>query len=116
MDLILPVLLQLAITSPLLLIWIVGIVLAALRLHEPRFRLVLIALILFLLLGIAGTVINLILPITLQQRYMSAAQIGAILGGIGIVRVLLESVGWLLLFVALFQRTPRAQLTNEGKG
>jgi len=115
MDLIVPVLLQLAVTSPLLLVWLVGIVLAVLRLHDARFRLVLIALILFLILNVTGTVVNLVLPISLQRRFMPAAEIGAILGGVGLVRVLLETVGWVLLLVALFRRTPQDRLTGEGK-
>ena len=115
MDLIAPVLLQLAVTSPLLLVWLVGIVLAALRLHDPRFRLVLAALILFLILGVAGTVVNLVVPISLQRRFMPASEIGVILGGIGLVRVLLETVAWGLLLVALFRRTPQGRLAGEGK-
>jgi len=113
MDLIAPVLLQLAITSPLTLIWLVGTVLAALRLQEPRFRLVLIALLLFLVLNIASTVINLVLPISLQRRFMSTAEIGGILSVVGIVRVLLEGVGWVLLLVALFQRSAEKHVLNR---
>ncbi|MGY2893167.1 hypothetical protein [Deinococcus sp. UYEF24] len=115
MDLIVPVLFQLAINSPLFLIWVVGIVLASLRLRERRFRLVLIALLLFLILNIAGNVINLTLPITLQRRNMGASEIGAVLSTVGTVRVLLESVGWVLLLLALFQRTPQDRMSTESK-
>ncbi len=116
MDLIGPVLLQLVFTSPLLLLWIVGIVLACLRLRDPRFRLVLIAMVLFLVLGVAGTVVTLALPIQLQRRNMTATEIGAVLSTVGIIRVLLESGGWVLLLVALFQRTSYARMPEAGQG
>ncbi|WP_407572518.1 hypothetical protein [Deinococcus altitudinis] len=113
MDLIAPVFLQLAITSPLLLLWLVGIVLAVLRFREPRFRLVLIALLLFLVLNVAGTIINLVLPINLQRRFMSAVEIGGVLSAVGIVRVLLEGVGWVLLLLALFKRAPEERVLSR---
>lgn len=75
MDRLAPLLLQLAIPFPLLLIWTVDLVLAALRFGEPRFRLAVVALVL-VLLGISAPAVNLVVPITLERRGDRAATRG----------------------------------------
>lgn len=113
MDLIGSTFLQLALSSPLFLVWIIGIVLAALRLREPRFRVVLIALVLFLILGIGGVIINSVLPVTLMRRSFTAAQVGGVLGFVGLIRIILEAGTWGLLLIALFRVARPSPLSKE---
>ncbi len=108
MEFIGPLLLQFTVTSPLFITWIVGIVLAALRLREDptRFRLTLVALVLLLAAGIAGQTVSLVLPISLQRNGVTPAQLGLVLGWVALANTLVQTGAWVLLLVALFRRSP----------
>ena len=103
MELFGPILLQLAVNTPLYLAWLVGIVFALIRWRASlRFRLVGIALVVFLLVGLAATVMNTVLPITLMREGLGAARLGLVLSVVNVVHTLVSTAGWVLILVALF--------------
>lgn len=99
---------QLASAAPLLLVWSVGIILAVTRRHEApaTFRLVLIALVLLLLTGVVGVVVNTVLPFLVLRGEVGVGRSGLVLGAVGVVRTLVDAA-WVLLLVALFPRRGR---------
>lgn len=108
MDLVLSLLPQLVLSAPLLLLWTVGLVLAVSRRHEApaTYTPVLIALGLFLVMGLVNLVATSVLPITMMRGGAGAARIGAVLGALGLVSTLVNGTGWVLLLLALFRRGP----------
>ncbi|WP_102125354.1 hypothetical protein [Deinococcus planocerae] len=108
-------LLQLAVASPVWIVLVVGIVLAAGRRREApaRYGLMLAALVLFLVLGVGSALVGALLPWTVVRQALPAAQVGAIYAVIGVVNTLLHAVAWVLLLVAVFRR-PTVQRPGQG--
>lgn len=96
--------LQYAAQAPLYLIWLIGIVLATLRMQRhPRVStLVIIALILFILQSLIGTALSIWLPLTLRDGGLSASDIGSVFAFIGVFQTLVSAAGWICLLIALF--------------
>ena len=84
---------------PLFLVWIVGIVYAVKNWgkHPKISKLTSIALILFLLMT---TLQNTMLPLLI--RFLSSSQLGPVFLGIRIVSILLSTVLWIFVLVAIF--------------
>ena len=106
MDYLLPLLGQYAIQSPLLLVWIVGMILALVRWQRDRRASILIFIVCALSIVdlLIGSYLSVALPIILTRTGQSAAQIGAMFGVIGIVRSALHTVLWAMVLFAVFAR------------
>ncbi len=103
MSLAFGILSSLAIHAPVLVVWLVGIVLALGSLErQPRVaRLVLISL---GILVVQTLMLSTWLPLLLQRRDVSAAQMAAYFSALGFLNSLIAAVAWALLLVALFRR------------
>lgn len=98
-------LVNLLVYTPLLLVWISGLVLAGIL--WPRQRTVAILLLsgclLALFTEIIGGLLTASLPYLYSTRLRNATQLGLIFGVIGLVRSLLMAVAWALLLGAVWR-------------
>ncbi|WP_216328610.1 hypothetical protein [Deinococcus aestuarii] len=99
-------LIQLAVASPVWIVLVVGIVLAAGRRDEApaRYGLMLAALVLFLVLGVAGTLVSALLPFVAVRQALTATQMGVVYAVTGVASTLLHAAAWVLLLIAVFRR------------
>ncbi len=106
MSLVFGILSSLAIHAPVLVVWLVGIALALESLErQPRVaRLVLISLGILVVQTLIWTPLSTLLPLLLQRRDVSAAQMAAYFSALGFLNSLIAAVAWALLLVALFRR------------
>jgi hypothetical protein len=97
-------LLQFAIQTPLVLVWIVGIGLSLVHWRRyPRIApATCIACTLFIADALVGTLISLLLPSLMVERGQSAAQIGGVFAAVGAVRSLFHAVLWAAILFAIF--------------
>jgi hypothetical protein len=97
-------LLQFAIQTPLVLVWIVGIGLSLVHWRRyPRIASVTcIACALFIVDALVGTLISIALPSVLVERGQSAAQIGGVFAAVGAARALFHAVLWAAILYAIF--------------
>jgi hypothetical protein len=104
MDIRFAVLSSLLIQLPIILVWLVGVALSLVfwRRHPTVSAMTLIAFIGFLIVAIIGTYLNTWLPITLQQRGLTAGRIGTILAVTGIINALVHTCLWVLVTMAIF--------------
>lgn len=102
------VLTSLGLQAPLFLAWVAGIVVAAVtwRKHATLSLLVTIALAIMLVVGVGLGAIQAALPFVLIERGMGAQEVGVALSAVGGLRILLDTVAWALLLIALFRRRP----------
>lgn len=90
--------------TPILLVWLVGFVGAAIRWQRhPKVSLyIMIAIAVLFLQSIIMTWVNIWLPLTLQENGMALQQIGVTIAGIGFVNVLISAVAWVLILLSVF--------------
>ncbi|MCB9450829.1 MAG: hypothetical protein H6672_05285 [Anaerolineaceae bacterium] len=88
----------------LLGIWGGAVIVALMRWRQhPRVSLlVVVGLVILALQLVVQTYISVWLPINMSEEGQSAAQIGLALRDIGIVNILITSLAWILIMVALF--------------
>jgi hypothetical protein len=103
-DILFPVLSQLAIQVPLMLVWLVGMVLALTWWQRaPKVAAVTcVACALFLVDTLIGSVLSATLPAMLIERGQSTSQIGVAFAVIGTIRSLLHTVLWCGVLFAIF--------------
>jgi hypothetical protein len=106
MDLVIPTAFQLAIHVPQFAIWIVGIYLAVSRRHEhpTGYPLAAIAFALLLVVPIISVIVTTALPGFMAQRDMSAMQIGMAFSIFSVFSIIISTVAWILVLIALFRR------------
>jgi hypothetical protein len=97
-------LLQYAIQTPLLLVWLVGIGLSFFHWRRyPRIALVTcIACAVFIADALVGTFLSLTLPSMLVGRGQTTAQISAVFGLVGALRSVIHAVLWSAILFAIF--------------
>jgi len=98
-------LVNLLVYTPLLLVWIIGLVLAGILWSRQRTVAVLLVsgCLLALFTELTGGLLNVSLPFFYSSRGRSATQLGLIFGVIGIIRSLLLSAAWGLLLAAVWR-------------
>jgi hypothetical protein len=103
--------------SPLLLVWLVGIGLAASRWRRhPRVSLLVI---MACAVGVTTSLISAalsVVPLVTMRRGASSAQVGMIVGVIGFFLVLCSTAAWALMLGAVFSgrsEAPRSQQPGE---
>lgn len=98
-------LVSLLVYTPLLLVWIIGLVLAGFLWSRQRTvaAMLLAACLIAIFTELTGGVLNASLPFLYSSRVRSATQLGLIFGVIGIIRGLLLSVAWGLLIGAVWR-------------
>jgi len=102
-------------TAPTLLVYVVGIVLAAVfwRRYPRPALLTLIAMIVLLLLAVGGTFWSFWLPQKLLEDGVSTQQVGVILGASAFVRSVIVAIAMGLMLAAIFGwRRDRTRLMN----
>ena len=104
MDILFPVLSQLAIQAPLILVWLAGMVLALVWWQRaPKVAVVTCAACaVFMVDALIGTFLSATLPSTLIERGQSASEVGFAFAVIGTVRALLHTVLWCGVLFAIF--------------
>ena len=98
-------LVNLLVYTPLLLVWIIGLVLAGILWSRQRTVAVLLVsgCLLALFTELTGGLLNVSLQFFYSSRGRSATQLGLIFGVIGIIRSLLLSAAWGLLLAAVWR-------------
>ena len=98
-------LVNLLVYTPLLLVWIIGLVIAGILWSRQRTvaALLLGACLIALFTEITGGVLNATLPSLYSSRLRSATQLGLVFGVVGIIRSLLMAVAWALLLGAVWR-------------
>jgi hypothetical protein len=116
LDYLFPLLGQYAIQSPLLLVWIAGLVLALVRWQRDRRTAILIGIVCAISIVdlLIATYLTVMLPIIVVQRGGSAAQIGVVFGIIGAVRSALHAVLWAMVLFAVFGRRKTDDAATAG--
>ncbi len=106
MELVIPTALQLAIHLPQFAIWIVGIYLAMSRRHEhpTGYPLAALAFGILLVMSFISVIVTTTLPGFMAQRGMTPTQIGMAFSFFSIVSIIVSTVAWILVLIALFRR------------
>lgn len=115
MEVIISVLTGLLTSVPLYLLWLVGIVLALVRMreHPNRYRLVAISLAIMLVVSVVITGFNLSIPFVMQQYARTFEEMSNTLMVVNIIGQIVTCVAWVLLLVALFARDAKAAVPAE---
>ncbi|UBV41893.1 hypothetical protein LAJ19_09580 [Deinococcus taeanensis] len=101
---------------PLLIVWVVGTVLAALRVrHTPALRWVVAALVLLGITRLTGGILLGWLPVWAAEQKVTATTLSPVLTAVAAGRTLLEVIGWLLLLTGVFsgRRHPPASRIRD---
>lgn len=89
---------------PVYLVWLAGVVLCVYnwQRHPRPARITLIALVVLFLTSLAGTALSSWLPFFLHAQGMAASRMGLISTLIGVIRAVLNALGFGLLLAAIF--------------
>jgi hypothetical protein len=103
-DILFPILSQLAIQAPLIVVWLVGMVLALMWWQRaPRVAAVTCAACaVFMADALIGSFVSVALPSMLLQRGQGPSQLGFAFAAIGIIRSLLHTALWCGILFAIF--------------
>jgi hypothetical protein len=96
----------LATSTPIYIVWLVGLILAIVNWKKmPKASLLtIIAIVILFLAGVAGQVFSLNYPIMANDSGLSYAKIGLVMAIVGIANVLLTTACWGMLLAAIFGR------------
>jgi hypothetical protein len=96
----------LAVSIPIYIVWLVGLILAIVNWKKmPKASLLtVIAIVILFLAGVAGQVFSLNYPIMAHESGLSYAKIGLVTAIVGIANVLLTTACWGMLLAAIFGR------------
>lgn len=105
---------NLVVYTPLLLVWIIGLVLAGILWSRQRTvaLLLLSACLIAIFTEITGGLFNASIPFLYSTRTRGVTQLGLILGVVGLIRSLLMAVAWGLLLGAVWRGV--AAQPNDG--
>ena len=114
-DTILPTLIAYLVQSPILLVWLIGLVLATVywRRHPRVSLLTVIALVVFLIETLVNTYINMWLPLLLSRRGMESSQMVQLLGIKNIVTSIIIAIGWSMVVAAIFSGRKAATMDTQ---
>jgi len=98
------ILTQIAMLMPIIVVWAIGIILASARWkRHPRVsQFALIAFVVMIVTRVPASVLNIWLPITMENSGWAMTRISLILGAIGIVSKGIEAVAWAMVLWAIF--------------
>jgi hypothetical protein len=104
MEALIPTLSAIAVSTPLILVWVIGIVLAFSRWQRhPRVsQFTLIACAAMIANIVVGRFLTIGLPITMRDSGWTTSQIGLIYAAIGIVSALIAAAAWIMILCAIF--------------
>jgi hypothetical protein len=104
MEMLIPTLSVLVISSPFIIVWVTGAVLALSRWRRhPRVsQFALIAFVLMIIKDVASAFLRIFLPVTMRDSGWTNSQIGAISIATGIVTSLIGAFAWALVLCAIF--------------
>jgi hypothetical protein len=114
MEVLIPTLTAIAVTIPMIIVWVIGIVLALSRWRRhPRVsQLMLTALALMIGATVVIRALYAWLPIAMRNRGWSMSEYGAFSTAIGIVSTLINAAAWALVISAAFGWRDRRQKEN----
>jgi multisubunit Na+/H+ antiporter MnhC subunit len=104
MEVLIPTLSAIAISTPVIIVWVIGIILALSRWRRhPRVsQFALIACAVMIINLVVGRFLTIGLPITMRDRGWTMSQIGPIFAAIGIITALISAAAWTLVICAIF--------------
>ena len=104
MEALIPTLGAIAVSTPIIIVWVIAIVLALLRWQRhPRVsQFVIIACAVMIVNLVVSRFITIWLPITMRDRGWTMSQIGLIFSAIGIVSALIAAAAWVMILCAIF--------------
>ena len=114
MEALIPTLTAIAMTIPMIIVWLIGIVLALSRWRRHP-RVSQFALVAFALMIGATVVIRALylwLPIVMRNRGWSTSEFGTFSAAIGIVSTLINAAAWAFVICAIFGWRDRGQKEN----
>jgi hypothetical protein len=111
MEALIPTLSAIAISTPVIIVWVIGIVLALSRWQRhPRVsQFTLIACVVMIVNLVGSRFLTIWLPITMRDRGQSVSQISLIFTIIGIITALIGAAAWALVICAIFGWRDRRQ-------
>lgn len=106
MEIVVSVLMVMSTSVPLYLLWLVGIVLALVRMREQphHYRLVAISLAILLVVSVFGIGFSVIMPFMMREDARTFEEITNALVVVNIIGQIVNCIAWVLLLVALFAR------------
>jgi hypothetical protein len=114
MEALIPTLGAIAISTPVIIVWLIGIVLALSRWrrHPQVSRLALIALAISIVNLIVNRFISIWAPLTMRDNGWTTYQIGLFFTALGIITALISAAAWALVICAIFGWRDQRQKEN----
>jgi hypothetical protein len=113
-EALIPTLSAIAISTPLIIVWVIGIVLALSRWQRhPRVsKFALIACAVMIINTVANRSLTIWMPLAMRDYGWTAVQIGLFFSAIGIITSLISATAWTLVICAIFGWRDQRQKEN----
>src|SRR5262245_61278560 len=114
MEALIPTLSAIAISTPVIIVWVIGIIwaLSRWRRHPQVSRYALIAFAISIVNLIVNRFISIWAPLTMRDNGWTATQMGMFLSAFGIITALISAVAWALVICAIFGWRDQRQKEN----